>query len=77
MHRILREYGKLPENPGSRPEIFVALAALAKSLDDLEVARIFSWIENGGDFPTPNTAKPSQAGDGSIEQSQGYINCLL
>ncbi len=77
MQRILREYGKLPENPGSRPELFVASAALAKSLDGLEAARIFSWIENGGDFPTPNIAKHSQAGDGGIEESQGYVICPL
>lgn len=58
MQRILREYGRLPENPGERVGLFVALTALAKDLDEEETEGIKNWLQNGGEFPTPSMASP-------------------
>jgi hypothetical protein len=60
MQHILREYGRLPENPGSRADLFVSLTALAKELstDMTKVQGIQNWLENGGDFPSPIATNP-------------------
>lgn len=61
MMHILREYNKLPQNPGSRADLFVTLTALARELstDPSRVEAITNWLENGGNFPFPNAGAPS------------------
>jgi hypothetical protein len=54
MQRILREYGRLPETPGDRAGLFVALTSLAKELDEEKSSGIENWLQNGGEFPSPN-----------------------
>jgi hypothetical protein len=72
MQRILREYGRLPENPGERAGLFVALTALARDLDEERSESINNWLHNGGEFPSPGIANSVQstAHEQAILQSQ-------
>lgn len=59
MQRILREYGRLPANPGERAGLYVALTALARDLDEEKSEGIKNWLQNGGEFPSSSTATPA------------------
>lgn len=56
MQRVLRHYGRAPDNPGSRAALFAALSGLARELDADEAAhdqiqQLTSWLREGGEFP--------------------------
>lgn len=59
MQRILREYSRLPANPGERAGLYVALTALARDLDEEKSEGIKNWLQNGGEFPSPSNATPA------------------
>jgi hypothetical protein len=62
MQQILRAYGRLPSNPGSRADLFLGLFDLSKDLGDGEVQGIDDWLQKGGvpdDFPALKPPSPS------------------
>ncbi|TVY71309.1 E3 ubiquitin-protein ligase [Lachnellula suecica] len=52
MQQVLRGFQRLPENPGDRTALFMALFSLAKDLPEDKIQAIQSWLQNGGEFPS-------------------------
>jgi hypothetical protein len=53
MQQILRQYGRLPSNPGDRSALFSGLFDLTRELGEDERQGIEDWLQNGGEFPAP------------------------
>ncbi|PSR78384.1 hypothetical protein BD289DRAFT_486068 [Coniella lustricola] len=56
MQQVLRHYGRLPDNPGSRAVLFLELNKIGRELvaDEAsrpEAALVTNWMKDGGDFP--------------------------
>lgn len=56
MQQILRQYGRLPHNPGNRGDLFLGLFALARDLNKNDIQGIENWLRDGGEFPAPSPA---------------------
>jgi hypothetical protein len=66
MQQLLRHYDKLPDNPGSRANLFVQLNKVAKELmaDEAaqdQVKQLTDWMTKGGDFPLGVAPAPTPA----------------
>lgn len=66
MQQLLRHYNKLPDNPGSRANLFVQLNKVAKELmaDEAaqgQITQLTDWMTKGGDFPLGLTPAPTPA----------------
>lgn len=62
MQQILRQYGRLPSNPGNRAALFTGLFDLSRDLENDEAQGIEVWLRNGGNpdnFPQPRPATPT------------------
>ncbi|KAL1880056.1 hypothetical protein Daus18300_001419 [Diaporthe australafricana] len=78
MQQLLRHYSRLPDNPGSRAELFVQLNKVAKELmaysdetAQTQIQQLTDWMTKGGDFPLSplDVAPASTTGDGTEPQS--------
>lgn len=83
MQQLLRHYDRLPDNPGSRAEVFVQLNQVAKELMadsdatvQTQIQQLTDWMTNGGDFPLspPDVAPAPTTGDGIEPQSAQAMN---
>lgn len=67
MQQVLRHYGRLPANPGSRAMLFFELNKIGRELVADEATRpeaelLTNWMKDGGDFPLGQPpANPSTA----------------
>ena len=80
MQQLLRHYDKLPDNPGSRANLFVQLNKVARELMADEAAQdqiqqLTDWMLKGGDFPlgvAPATAPANPSNE--PRPAQGAYN---